>query len=120
MRETVVNDFGPSARWPALLCLALVLTSAAAWATDARVPIALVRDKTLDRVQFEGLRDLRLILDAGMGFDGVLLFKPGLKDSLGISNLVDAIIPGAGGGPPSNACFADSVCFRVGGVCFEN
>lgn len=109
-----------SARWPALLCLAAVLTSACAWAADSLIPIAMVRDRTLVPVQFEGLRELHLILDTGMGFDGVLLFKPELKDSLGIGQLIDAQIPGAGGGPPSQACFADSVSFRVGGVRCEN
>jgi hypothetical protein len=115
-----VDDFGSAARWRALLCLALVLVSAGAWAMDPRVPIDLVHSKTLVPVQFEGLRELHLILDTGMGFDGLLLFKPGLKDSLGIRNLIAAKIPGAGGGPPSDAFFADSVGFRVGGVRVEN
>ncbi len=109
------------AAWrPAFLSLALTLTSTVVWAADPSVPITLVRDKTMVPVQFEGLRELHLILDTGMGFDGLLLFKPELKDSLGIHTLIDAVIPGAGGGPPSKACFSDSAGFRVGEVGFVN
>jgi hypothetical protein len=85
-----------------------------------RVPFTLIRNKTVVPVRFEGARELHIILDSGMGFDGLLLFKPSLKDSLGSWSSVAAQIPGAGGGPPSEATFADSLAFRVGDVRFEN
>jgi hypothetical protein len=84
------------------------------------VPIALIRNKTVVPVRFQGVRELHLILDSGMGFDGLLLFDPGLRDSLGSRNLTVAKIPGAGGGPPSEAFVADSLAFRVGDVRFES
>jgi hypothetical protein len=124
-----MNGRGSLTRRLTLLCLAsgllgpdarAVPAPTADQARECRVPIALVHHKTLVPVRFEGLRDLHLILDSGMGFDGLLLFKPDLKDSLDIRKPIEAAIPGAGGGPPSAAILADSMSFRVGGVRFEN
>ncbi len=85
-----------------------------------RVPFRLFHQKTLVPVHFDGSRDLHLILDTGMGFDGVLLFNLGLRDSIGMRNAIEAKIPGAGSGPPSAALFADSMAFDVGTTRFEN
>lgn len=92
----------------------------AAPAPAARVPIALVRGKTVVPVRVGGQCDLRLILDSGMGFDGLLLFEPSLRDSLGVANVALAKIPGAGGGPPSDALVAEGVSFRVGEERFDD
>ena len=88
--------------------------------TSPRVAVELFHDKTLVPVRFDGLRELRLILDTGMGFDGALLFKPALRESIGMRHAVEAQIPGAGSGPPSAAVFSDSMTFNVGSVRFEN
>lgn len=74
------------------------------------------RNKVLVPVRVGGSRPLRLILDSGMGFEGVLLFRPSLRDSIGAGRLASARIAGAGGGPPSEAFVADSLTLDVGGV----
>ena len=112
----------------AALVAALALESHGAWAAPAvgprpaesRVAIVVAHDKTLVPVRFDGARELHLILDTGMGYDGVLLFRPGLKDSIGMRHPIAAKIGGAGGGPPSEALFSDSMSFRIGDAGFEN
>lgn len=111
---------------PAIL---LLVSPAAAWSSpvarvaptpDAVVPITVVRNKVLVPVRVNGSRPLKLILDTGMGFDGVLLFHPGLKDSIQAGRLGQAKIPGAGGGPPSDAFVADSLTLRIGDLSIPN
>lgn len=99
---------------------ALVLFSTPATATRAggplvSVPVTLARHKVLVPVSVGGSRPLRLILDTGMGYDGVLLFDPRLRDSLGVGRWDQAAIGGAGGGSASSASLADSVSLAIGG-----
>ncbi len=83
-------------------------------AADAVVPFRVVRNKVLVPVRVSGSRPLQLILDSGMGYEGVLLFKPSLRDSIGAERLFSARIGGAGGGSSSEAFVADSLTLRVG------
>ena len=87
---------------------------------DVVVPITVVRNKVLVPVRVNGSRPLKLILDTGMGFDGVLLFHPGLRDSIGAGRLGRAKAPGAGGGPPSDAFVADSLTLGIGDLSIPN
>jgi hypothetical protein len=103
----------PALVWPAT-------SPAAVSARDSVVPFTLVRNKVLVPVRVNGSRPLRLILDSGMGFDGVLLFDRSLEDSIGPARLFAAKIPGAGGGPPSDAILADSLSLQVGGTRIDN
>jgi hypothetical protein len=109
---------------PFAVCLALLLSAplcrdtapAAAPAPAPTVHFDVHRNKVMVPVRVNGSRPLRLILDSGMGFEGVLLFRPGLRDSIGATRLFSARIPGAGGGPPSEAFVADSLTLQVGDV----
>ncbi len=95
----------------------LALAGAAACASAesvATIPFTHAHNKVLVPVRVNGSRPLKLILDSGMGFDGVLLFRPALQDSIGADRFVAARIPGAGGGPPSEAFMADSLTLQVG------
>jgi hypothetical protein len=112
--------------WTARLALVLSLlapTASPAITASPRegtVPFALVRNKVLVPVSVNGSHALNLILDSGMGFDGVLLFNPALKDSIPFRHLSAASIPGAGSGTPSRAFVADSTTFGVGEARFDN
>ena len=103
----------PAFAWPAI-------SPAAVSGRDSVVSFTLARNKVLVPVRVNGSRPLRLILDTGMGFDGVLLFDPSLKDSIGPARLSSAKIPGAGAGPPSDAVFADSLSLQVGDTRINN
>jgi hypothetical protein len=60
---------------------------------------------------------LRLRLDTGMGFDGVLLYEP-LPESAVPGPLYQVKIPGAGTGEPARGLMAESASFRSGPVEF--
>jgi hypothetical protein len=96
------------------------ISPAAASERDSVFSFTLTRNKVLVPVRVNNSRPLRLILDSGMTFEGVLLFDSSLKDSIGPAQLFAAKIPGAGGGPPSDAVFADSLSLQVGGTRIDN
>ncbi len=84
-------------------------------------PFLMQRNKTILTARIgENSPPLRLLLDSGMGFDGLLIYNPDLKDSIQLKNAVEAAVPGAGKGKPSQALMADSMTFSIGGVAFRN
>ena len=80
------------------------------------IPFTVNRNRVLVPVTVNSQRVLNLVLDTGMGFDGILLYQGDLKDSLGLGRTFEAKIPGAGGGEPSTAVVADSMTIRAGNV----
>lgn len=104
-----------------LLLLALsACAGAPAPAAPPGVPFRLVRNKVLVPVRVNGSRPLALILDSGMGMEGVILFRPRLRDSLGAARFHEAVMAGAGGGAPSRSFFADSLPLDIGPVRLSN
>lgn len=83
-------------------------------------PFKLVNNKVLVPVNIGGSRTFDLILDSGFGFDGIILFKGELADSIQLNNRIQVQIPGAGDGPPSNAIMSDSMTFNSGTREFKN
>ncbi|MCX6844738.1 MAG: hypothetical protein NTX53_20945 [candidate division WOR-3 bacterium] len=69
-------------------------------------------------VQVGQSRVLRVILDTGMGFDGVLLHEP-LPESSVAGPVYEVRIPGAGTGEPARGLMAESASFRAGPVEFK-
>jgi len=99
--------------------LAVALPPAAAAASDphaaARVPFTLRANKVVLPVTIPGVpRTLRVLLDSGMGTEGLLLFDSALLDSVARRRAGRARIGGAGAGPPQTALVVDSATFRVG------
>ncbi len=90
--------------------------SAAASVEDGplRIPFELDRNKVILPVRIGGSRVLRVLLDTGMHFDGLLLYRKELKESLGTDDLMDVHVGGAGPDGASNAVMADSVVFSIG------
>ncbi len=80
------------------------------------IPFTVDRNRVIVPATVNSPRVLKLVLDTGMGFDGMLLFRGDLKDSLGFGKTFEAKVPGAGGGKPSTAVVADSMSFRTGEV----
>ena len=85
-----------------------------------RIPFQVDRNKVVLPVRVDGSRVLNLILDTGMAFDGLLLYKMELEDSLGIESFTEARIAGAGSGSASSAVFADGISFQAGDVGFDD
>lgn len=78
------------------------------------------RNKTILSVRIGNSRPLKIILDSGMSFDGLLIYNPDLQDSIKLKNAVDIQIAGAGSGNPSNGKMADSMSFAIGDVEFKD
>jgi hypothetical protein len=83
------------------------------------IPIELRGGVVLVPVQVGQSRVLRVILDTGMGFDGVLLYEA-LPGSSVAGPLMSVRIPGAGTGEPARGLMSESASFRAGPVEFEN
>jgi hypothetical protein len=81
-----------------------------------RIPFELDRNKVILPVRVGDSPVLRVLLDTGMHFDGLLLYKKELRESLGVENFMEVRVGGAGPGDASNAVMADSVAFSIGGA----
>ena len=79
-----------------------------------RIPFELDRNKVILPVRVGKSRVFRVLLDTGMHFDGLLLYKKELKESLGTDELMEVRVGGAGPDGASNAVMADSVVFSIG------
>jgi hypothetical protein len=84
------------------------------------IPFKLVNNKVLVPVNIGNSRTFDLILDSGFGFDGIILFKKDLVDSVNLASRILVNIPGAGDGPPSQAIMSDSMTFNSGTCEFNN
>lgn len=80
----------------------------------------LINNKVIVPVSIGNSRTFDLILDSGFGFDGMILFKSQLADSISLHNRIIVQIPGAGDGPPSNGIMSDSMTFKSGNCEFKN
>ncbi len=69
-------------------------------------------------VQVGQSRVLRVILDTGMSFDGVMLWQA-LPESSVAGPVYEVRIPGAGTGEPARGLMAESASFQAGPVKFE-
>jgi hypothetical protein len=84
------------------------------------IPFKLADNRVLVPVNIGNSRTFDLILDSGFGFDGIILFKKDLIDSINLVNRIMVKIPGAGEGEPSNAIMSDSMSFTSGNCEFNN
>jgi hypothetical protein len=84
------------------------------------IPFGLDRNKTILSVQVGKIRPLKIILDSGMGWDGLLIFKPELRDSLGLLNPREATLGGAGSGNAQTALVSEGMSFLIGPKEFKN
>ncbi len=81
-----------------------------------QIPFRIMRNKVILPVRVNESRELDVILDTGMHYDGLLLYKKELRDAIGIDTFTEARVGGAGSGSAANAVVADSVSFSVGNV----
>jgi hypothetical protein len=115
-------------RRAALVLFVTLLVACAAAAGEApreestepvgRLPFRLDRNRVLLPVRIGGSEPLDLILDTGLGFDGVYLFHREFLETLGDIPFLEVQVPGAGSGAPSTARMADSVAVSSGTVTF--
>lgn len=85
-----------------------------------KFPFKLIGNKVVVPVNIGESRTLNLILDSGFGFDGIILFKSDLADSINLTDRINAQLPGAGNGPPTPVVMSGSMSFRSGTCEFRN
>jgi hypothetical protein len=84
------------------------------------IPFEFFNNKTLLSVKIGNAPSLKLILDSGMGWDGLLIYNPDVRESLQLVNPQKAEIGGAGGGSTRTTLFSDSMSFSIGDIEFKN
>lgn len=80
------------------------------------VPFELRANRVLLPVRVGDSRELKLVLDTGMWFDGVIVYNPDLADSIALVNPVEVRVPGAGSGEPSTGRMSESMSFFIGNL----
>lgn len=85
-----------------------------------RIAFTLDRNRLILPVRVAGSRELKIILDTGMPFDGLYLFKKELADECQLTAVRDVRVPGAGDGEASHAVQVDSVNLTIEDLTFTN
>jgi len=88
--------------------------------TIYHLPFTLQRNKIILPTKVGNSRTLMVILDTGMAFEGLFLYKRELITELGINDTTVYTIGGAGNQPPSTAVTKDSTTFSVAAKVFTN
>jgi hypothetical protein len=81
-----------------------------------QIPFELCANRVLLPVRIGDSRELKLVLDTGMWFDGVIVYNPDLADSIALENPVEVRVPGAGSGEPSTGLMSESMSFLIGSL----
>jgi hypothetical protein len=89
-------------------------------AGSQRFSFKIVNNKTILNARIEDSRNLRIVLDSGMGWDGLLITNPDLADSIVLRNPTVASIAGAGNSGNATAIFSDSMSFIIGSEEFKD
>ncbi len=100
-----------------LMALAAMMTSTISFGSGIpTVPFELERNKVIIPTSINGSPPLRLILDTGMGFDGVYLFHKDAMRAIDTAGAIEVRVPGAGSGPPSTATMIETGQIGFGDV----
>jgi hypothetical protein len=87
-------------------------------AAAVEIPFRLQHGKVILPVRVGDSRELRIILDTGMTFDGLLITNGALADSLPLAGAVAAQLGGAGSGAAQSALMVEGADFRAGALEF--
>ena len=85
-----------------------------------QIPFKLSRNRIVLPVSVGRSRNLEILLDTGMHFDGLLIYKKSLTAVIGLENPVEVQVGGAGAGSAPKALMSDSISFLIGEVPFED
>jgi hypothetical protein len=81
--------------------------------TAIHIPFELQRNKIILPVTVGDSRVLKVILDTGMSFEGLLIYE---DEGISLENGIEVLVPGAGADEPSTALMAESALFHIGDV----
>jgi hypothetical protein len=78
------------------------------------IPFELVNNKTMLTARIGDSRMIRIVLDSGLGWDGMVITNTDLVDSINLRFPMEASLGGAGNSGESSAVFSDSMTFTIG------
>ncbi len=84
------------------------------------IPFTIYNNKTILLVKIGDVRPLRIILDSGMDWDGLLIYNHGMQNSVKLIKPHNAFLGGAGNGSSQSVLFSDSMSFSIGNIEFKN
>jgi hypothetical protein len=104
-----------------ILLLAAVSVSGITISTDVKqVPFKLERNRVIIPTSVNGSPPYDLILDTGMGFDGVYLFHKEFANEIDTTGSIEVRVPGAGSGEASTAVMIESGRLEFGDVTVDS
>jgi hypothetical protein len=89
-------------------------------AEDLHVPFQLKRNVVIISTSINDSDPLDLILDTGMGFDGVYLFNDKILKTIDITRVIQVQVPGAGSGEASKALMIEDGTLAFGEVAIDS
>lgn len=101
----------------------LVIPAGSGRAEDSpvpQVPFTLERSRVIVPTHVNGSKPLNLILDTGMGFDGVYLFHKEFIDMMDTAGAIEVRVPGAGAGEASTAYMIENGSLQFGDVVVDS
>ena len=84
------------------------------------VPFNIDRDRIIIPTVVNGSKSLNLILDTGMGFDGVYLFHKSALNLIDTAGAIEVQVPGAGSGEASKATMIETGHIEFGEVVVDS
>jgi len=85
-----------------------------------QVPFKLERNRVIIPTSVNGSPPYNLILDTGMGFDGIYLFHKEFPDEIDTTGSIEVHVPGAGSGEASTAIMIESGSLEFGEVSVDS
>jgi len=92
----------------------VVLISPADSQGKSVIPLKVSGNKSLVTVKVGNVVIPDILLDTGFGYDGLIIYNPDYRDSLDLTNAIEAQIGGAGSGNAQRALMIDSSGFLLG------
>lgn len=104
-----------------ILIIAARVLASPAWSGEKHViPVEVKHDITLVEVKIGDTVIPKILLDTGMPFDGMMIYNPDYRDSLGLSEAMEVRVGGAGSGDAATALMLDSASFTLGDIEMKN
>jgi len=100
------------------ICGVLVAAPSPVVEPVARIEFEIVANRVVFPVHVGKSGPLSILLDTGATFDGVYLFHEQQIAELGLTDLTEYRVAGAGSGEPSRTVMADGMTLRAGGLEF--
>lgn len=84
------------------------------------IPFQVLDNRVLLSIKIGKSPLLKIILDSGMGYDGVLIYNPDVRNAIQLVDPKNADVAGAGKGNASSTMFSEAMDFSIGDLVWHN